>query len=91
MFDNETEGKLIVGAEVQYNNLQNLSYKFTPMYKQTTITKQRVFTPFAGVSYNTLGFVGVGGGLYYHNVGLGLKYVTDFNQKGYEFGLNYKF
>jgi hypothetical protein len=91
MFDNGTVGKLVVGAEVQYNKLNKLDYSFTPMEKQTTIIKQRVFTPFLGVSYNTFGYAGAGVGIYYYNVGLGLKYLSNFKSKGYEFGLNYKF
>lgn len=91
LFDNSTVGKLIVGAEVQYNKLNKLDYSFTPMEKQTTIIKQRLFTPFIAVSYNTFGYGGIGGGVYYYNVGIGLKYLSNLKGTGYEFGLNYKF
>jgi hypothetical protein len=91
LFDNGTEGKLVVGAEVQYNKLNKLDYSFTPMQKQTTITKQRLITPFLSVSYNTFGYGGAGGGVYLNNVGIGLKYLSNLKGSGYEFGLNYKF
>ena len=92
LFDNGTVGKLIVGAEVQYNKLNKLDYSFTPMEKQTTIIKQRVFTPFANVSYSTFGYFGAGGGIYINNVGASIKYLSNLKSStGYEFGLNYKF
>lgn len=91
LFDNNTQGKLVVDIAVQYNKLSGLGYTFTPMEKQTTIIKQRLFTPFLAVSYNTLGYGGVGGGIYYYNVGIGLKYLSNLKGTGYEFGLNYKF
>lgn len=88
MFDNK-DGKLIVDAVVQYNQLGRLAYEFTPIQKQ--ITKTRVLVPFLSSSWNSFGIVGIGGGLYYHDVGLGAKYITDFSRQGYEIGLNIKF
>ena len=41
LFDNEF-GKLTIVLSVQYNELQKLSYFFTPMYKEITIIKKRV-------------------------------------------------
>lgn len=90
MFDN-MDGKLIVDAVVQYNQLNRLSYEFKPIHKQTTITKKDILTPFLSGSYNSFGIIGVGGGIYYHDVGLVVKYITDFERRGYEVGLNYKF
>jgi len=90
MFDN-LDGKLTVDAVVQYNKLDRLAYEFTPIQKQTTITKTRVLVPFISSSWNSFGIVGIGGGLYYHDVGLGAKYITDFTRQGYELGLNIKF
>lgn len=92
MFDTQTEGKLIVSGEVQYNKLQKLVYDFTPMTKKVTIEKVPVFTPFVMASYNTLGYFGVGAGMYYHNIGASYKYLSDFNNStGHEFGLHIKF
>lgn len=47
--------------------------------------------PYTSISYSTLNYIGMGGGIFYHNLGLGAKYVTDFKQKGVEFELKYKF
>ena len=91
LFDDQKKGKLTVASVVQYNKLKKLGYEFTPMYKETTVEKRRVFTPFVNASYNTFGYFGGGGGLYYHDVGVNVKYLTDFKTKGYEFGLNVKF
>jgi hypothetical protein len=90
MFD-DLNGKLIVDAVVQYNQLGRLAYEFTPIQKQTTITKKRTLVPFLSSSWNSFGVVGIGGGLYYNDVGLGAKYITDFSHTGYEIGLNIKF
>lgn len=90
LFNNEN-GKLTVSADVQYNLLQKLSYDFTPMQKVTTVEKKRIFTPFLTGSYNSLGYWGAGGGIYYYDIGVSAKYVTDFKQSGYEIGLNVKF
>ena len=91
LFDDQEKGKLTIASVVQYNKLKKLGYEFTPMYKETTLEKRRIFTPFVNASYNTFGYFGGGGGLYYHDVGVNVKYLTDFKTKGYEFGLNVKF
>ena len=44
LFDNEF-GKLTIVLSVQYNELQKLSYFFTPMYKEITREKKRVLYP----------------------------------------------
>ena len=81
---------MIVDAQVQYNQLQKLGYTFTPVQKQITTERKKVFTPFLSVSANTLGYVGTGGGLYYNNLGFEAKYLTDFQKKGFELGPAYK-
>ena len=91
LFDDQQKGKLTVASVVQYNTLKKLGYEFTPIQKQTTIEKRRVFTPFVNASYNTFGYYGAGAGLYYYDVGVNVKYLSDFKTKGYEFGVNIKF
>jgi hypothetical protein len=91
LFDDQEKGKLTVASVVQYNALKKLGYEFTPIQKQTTIERRRIFTPFVNASYNTLGYYGAGAGLYYYDVGVNVKYLTDFKTKGYEFGVNIKF
>lgn len=90
LFDNQY-GKLSIDASVQYNQLESLKYNFTPLQKEVSIIKQQTWMPYVGISYNTLNYVGIGGGIFYHNVGIGAKYVTDFNKKGFDFELKYKF
>lgn len=90
LFDNKKDGKLSVDLKLQYNKLQdNISYEFTPVIQQ--VQKEKLLTPFIGVDYNSFGYVGVGGGMYYHNVGIEGKYITDFKNKGFEIGMKYKF
>ena len=91
LFDSDTLGTMIVDAQVQYNQLQKLGYTFTPVQKQITTERKKVFTPFLSVSANTLGYMGTGGGLYYNNIGFEAKYLTDFQTKGFELGLHIKF
>jgi|ERR1035437_940146 hypothetical protein len=90
LFDNNN-GKLTVTPVVQYNSLDSLGFTYTPIEKVTTITKENIFTPFVTASYNSFNYVGVGGGIFYHNIGLGAKYMTNFVQKGFEVNANIKF
>ena len=89
-FDDKN-GKLIITPVVQYNLLDSLGYEFTPITKVITKTQEKIFTPFINASWNSFGYVGAGGGLYYHNVGVGAKYMTDFTNNGFEVNLNIKF
>lgn len=91
LFDSDTLGTMVVDAQVQYNQLQKLGYTFTPVQKQIITERKKVFTPFLSVSANTLGYVGVGVGVYYNNLGFGVKYLTDFQEEGAELGLHIKF
>lgn len=90
LFDNDN-GKLNIDANVQYNKLSDLQYTFTPIQKVITKQKVPVLIPFIGVSYNSLGYVSAGGGLFYHNLGVELRYITDFDKKGVDLGIKYKF
>lgn len=91
LFDSDTLGTMVVEAQVQYNQLQKLGYTFTPIQKQITTEKRKILTPFLSVSANTFGYVGIGGGLYYNNLGFEAKYLTNFQAKGFELGLHIKF
>jgi hypothetical protein len=90
LFDNNN-GKLVVGATVQYNELRKLNYDFTPIQKQTTITKEPLFIPHIDFSYNSFGYFGAGGGIFIKDLGINGKYITDFKKSGFEIGLGYKF
>lgn len=91
LFDNDTLGRFTFNAVVQYNLLQGFNYDFTPVHKQIKITQRRLFIPFISTSYNSFGYVGTGAGFYYHDLGISLKYLTNFQEKGYELGFSYKF
>jgi hypothetical protein len=90
LFDNQY-GKMDVSFNTQYNRASELKYEFIPVTIVKTVEKERVFTPFISVSYGTIGYAGIGGGLFYRNIGAEMKYVTDFKAKGFEFGFLYKF
>ena len=86
LFDNDN-GKLAVDLLVQYNELQKLSYSFTPVQKQTTIVKKRVFVPFISASYLANTTFSIGGGFFYH----GLGFRAEYSSNGLNFGVLYKF
>ena len=86
LFDNES-GKLSVDFIVQYNELQRLSYSFTPMHKEITIVKKRVFEPFISASFYSNTSFSAGGGFFYHELGFRMEYSYD----GLNFGVMYKF
>jgi hypothetical protein len=90
LFD-DSNGKLTVMSVVQYNSLDSLGYSFTPIIKETTITRTKTFTPFVNASYNSFGYYGAGGGIYINNIGVGVKYITNFSQQGYEVNAGIKF
>ncbi|MBF0651062.1 hypothetical protein IR083_19790 [Dysgonomonas sp. GY75] len=80
-FDNRTQGKLELFPVVQYNRLMALDYNFTPMIERQTIYKTKVWQPFLSASYSTLDYVGLGGGLFYHNSGFEYQYNIDVKRK----------
>ena len=90
IFDNEN-GKLLYDITVQNNKLSDFKYTFTPIQK--VITKEKVFQPFISADYSTLDIAGIGGGIFYHNLGFEYQYQKDFrsNSTGHSFGLKYKF
>ena len=90
LFNNEY-GNLSYDISVQNNKLSSFKYTHTPIQKQTNIYKEKVWQPYASASYSTLNYVGVGLGLFYHDIGFEIRYITDFDKKGVDFGLKYKF
>lgn len=90
LFKNEY-GELSIDATVQYNRLNTIDYSFVPIEKQVVLKQKRIFQPFIEASYSTLDYVSVGGGTFYNDLGISLKYSTDFRKKGLDIGLKYKF
>lgn len=86
LFDNDN-GKLSVALSVQYNELQKLSYAFTPVHKETTIVKRRVFEPFVSATCIQLNTLSVGGGFFYYNLG----FRAEWTANGFSLGVMYKF
>lgn len=86
LFDNEN-GKLDANLSVRYNELQRLSYSFTPMHKETTIVKKRVFESFISASYLANNTFSVGCGFFYHDLGFRAEWASN----GLNFGMMCKF
>lgn len=86
LFDNES-GKLDIVLSVQYNELQKLVYSFTPMHKETTIVKKKVFVPFISASRIDYNSVSIGGGFFYYNLG----FRAEWMKQNFNFGVLYKF
>lgn len=80
-------------ATVQYNTLQQLTYKYTPVREQVKETRSPRWSPFLRASANSFGQIGAGGGIYYRNFGVDLSYIRDFEltRSGYEIGFSWKF
>lgn len=94
LFDNDTTGKLIVNTAVQYNQQKSIGYTYTPVYRVVTKTvhKKNTVRPFAAISYNTLQYGGIGGGVFIKKVGFEYKYLNNFkNQTAHEGGLKFEF
>lgn len=91
LFDSDTLGRLKVEAQVQYNILQALGYEFTPVTKQITVERKKVYEPFILTSVNTFGYAGIGGGLFRNNLGITGQYLTNFRDEGVQIGLVIKF
>lgn len=92
-FDNNTEGKLELFPVIQYNKLSGMDYNFTPIVKNNIIYKEKIWQPFVSGSYSTLNYVGIGGGVFYHNIGLEYQFQKSLvsQSNGHVFGLKYKF
>ncbi|MDH6354747.1 hypothetical protein M2132_001076 [Dysgonomonas sp. PH5-45] len=80
-FDNKEQGKLRLFPVVQYNKLSGIDYEFTPVYKNINTTREKVWQPFVSGSYSTLEYLGLGGGIFYHNLGFEYQYNLDLRKK----------
>ncbi len=54
LFDNDS-GRCDVSFDVQYNQLNNLQYSFTPIYRETIVQRTPLFSPFFGVGVQVTG------------------------------------
>ena len=90
-FESKEYGTLKLFPTVQYNQLADLRYEFTPIYREITIRKEKVWQPFVSGSYSTLNYVGIGGGVFYHNIGIEYQFQKGINASGHSVGLKYRF
>ena len=93
LFDNQY-GKLNLSVSTQYNKLDSVSYRFDPIETVRTVYAKRTWQPFVETSYSTTSdVVGVGGGVFYHNLGLSYEYQYSLRERmnGHRFGLAWKF
>lgn len=94
-FDNKMQGKLELFPVIQYNKLSALDYNFTPVIERQTIYKTKIWQSFISASYSTLNYIGIGGGIFYHNLGFEYQYQYQKslgNQgNGHLLGVKYKF
>ena len=92
-FDNHL-GKLDVSYNVQYNKSDSVRWEFIPIRTVQTVITERVWRPFASISYSTTGYIGAGGGLYYKKIGV--EYQRQFStiperEDGNQFSVKYQF
>ena len=92
VFNNE-QGKLDIKQEVQYNRIQSFDYTFTPIHIEKTTYRKPLIMPYFSATYNTLNYVGIGGGFFLKDFGLEYNYLYN-NTSGntaHQFGIKYKF
>jgi hypothetical protein len=90
LFDSPTQGKLRLSTIVQYNKLQDLHYEFTPILREVTKYRIKIWQPFLGISYNTLGETTLSAGMFYNSLGIELLYART-NTPGCGIGVKYLF
>lgn len=92
VFNNE-QGKLDIKQEVQYNRIQSFDYTFTPIHIEKTTYRKPLIVPYFSATYNTLNYVGVGGGFFLKDFGLEYNYLYNNTSRNtaHQFGIKYKF
>lgn len=90
VFDDIT-GKLVAKPTILHNRLLNFEYEYTPIQKQTLITREKTVRPFISTSFNTFSDFGIGGGLFYNKLGFEYNFLHNFqlNKSGHELGIKY--
>ena len=93
VFDNQY-GRLDLTLDMQYNRLDTVRFEFAPIRTIQTVRFEQKWAPFVSASYLTIGYAGVGGGFFYHS--LGMEYqrlipVTLNGSGGNMLGLRWKF
>lgn len=91
LFDNEY-GSVDLEQVVQYNALKNTKYKYNPIEKQ--VVREKKYTPFMFIGYNTFKQPTVQIGVFKYNTGVYYKYIHDTSmgqlRTGHEIGVGIK-
>lgn len=82
-----------IDQTIQYNELRRFDYSFTPNQKVITQETKKIIVPFVSSSYNTFNQIGIGGGIFYHNIGIEYQYMRDvkYGSDGHGVGIKVKF
>jgi hypothetical protein len=93
LIDDKETGKIDVSLSLQYNALRSFDYTYTPVTKVVTRTKERVLQPFVSAGWSTAKHIGVGAGIFYHDLGLEYQYLKGYNgiENGHFLGVKLKF
>ena len=93
LFNDSINGRFDYKATVQFNKIGSFEYEFTPVKTVITKEKKRILQPFVSASYSTIDIIGVGGGFFYHDLGVEVLYNKNYinGNSGLSFGVKYKF
>lgn len=80
-FKRDNLGTLKINQSIQYNRMQKFDWDFEPVYRETSRYNIKIWQPFVSASYSTLDYVGIGGGLFYYNLGFEYQYNFDLRKK----------
>jgi hypothetical protein len=66
-------------------------YEFIPVHKEVIRYRERVWQPYAGVSYNTLRHATLSAGTFDHNLGVDFESTCAAGKRGCGVGVKYRF
>ena len=88
IFDIDTIGKCELTASIYKNTLDSLSYVFTPITKVVQLKKEKIYTPFMGIGFNTQNDAVIQLGIYRNKWGVSYQLYKNFNDNNISHGLN---
>lgn len=89
LINNDTIGMCKLYADVQYNQLQETRYEFTPITKIVdtetyTETAPKLFIPFIMAGFSSNMMSSVGGGLFIKDIGISYEYIHKFSDEKFD-------
>jgi hypothetical protein len=97
-FSNDSVGDYNIEVFVNRNRAVEATSRIVPVYRVVTreITRtggKRGFVPFVSGSYSTFGVAGIGGGLFYNDLGLEYQFQKSLEgcETGHSLGLKWRF